>query len=89
MNEENNKILQLPDIKAWTRDLQSLPPFSHDLLQKHLITETQADNSATGAYKHKKLVRNSSSAESCSLPFKKAGIFSVTPTGRSPSISNP
>ena len=55
MNEENNKILQLPDTKAWTRDLQSLPPFSHDLLQKHLITETQADNSATGAYKHKKL----------------------------------
>ena len=55
MDEEHNKILQLPDTKAWTRDLQSLPPFSHDLLQKHLITETQADNSTTGAYKHKQL----------------------------------
>ena len=53
MNEEN-EILQ-PSSKSWTKDLKSLPPFSYDLLQKHLIAETQPYNCATGAYKHKKL----------------------------------
>ena len=46
--EVNN--FETPISKRWTRDLNSLPEFTYELLTKHLQTEQSG-----GAQKHKKL----------------------------------
>ena len=54
MNKENEEVSQQPSCSGtWTKDLKSLPPFTHDLLQKHLIGGDE--DVVKGAHKHKKL----------------------------------
>jgi hypothetical protein len=54
MNEEN-QTPELDLINQWTKDLKLLPPFTQQLLEKHLISDIHKDNSVPGAFKHKKL----------------------------------
>ena len=54
MNEEN-QTPELDLINQWTRDLKLLPPFTQQLLEKHLISDIHKDNSVPGAFKHKEL----------------------------------
>ena len=49
MNEEN-QTPELDLINQWTKDLKLLPPFTQQLLEKHLISDIHKDNSVPGGF---------------------------------------
>jgi hypothetical protein len=54
-SKETNEQLQQGGIKHWTRELKSIPPFTYELMQKHLGTDpATAQEDTVGAHKHKK-----------------------------------
>ena len=52
------KNMEQTDSKSniqWTKNLQGMPPFTHEMLQQHLITDTSAKlRKPPKAHKHKK-----------------------------------
>ena len=54
-SNETNKQLQQSEIMQWTKELKAVPPFTFEMMQKHLGTNPESvKENNVGAHKHKK-----------------------------------
>ena len=54
-SKETNEQQQQCEMRQWTKELKTIPPFTFELMQKHLGTNTElGEENNVGAHKHKK-----------------------------------
>ena len=54
-SKEKNEQQQQCEMRQWTKELKTIPPFTFELMQKHLGTNTElGEENNVGAHKHKK-----------------------------------